>query len=246
MRVYKKISLLLFLLTGLVGMTALATLNRQGQSGSNTKQKEETEKSHWPIADYVAPEPDDPEKQAKRRARGKKYESKLTPVSPSSDVAGAFLVTHWDRGLSPIPVTESDVIIRGEVTDAQAYLSPEKTGVYSEFDVRITEVLKNKQVLTTLSPGSQVPITRAGGRLKVPSGRVQTYAIAGQDMPHIGRQYLLFLKCSGQDFELLTGFELRAGSVHPLDDVQLFKDFRGKSEAGFLEDVRAAINNSLK
>jgi hypothetical protein len=58
---------------------------------------------------------------------------------------------------------------------------------------------------------------------------------------------VLFLKYikDGDDFSILTGYELRSGHVVPLDDVEgLFNRYKDSSEADFLGAVRAAIQGA--
>jgi hypothetical protein len=102
------------------------------------------------------------------------------------------------------------------VVDAQAYLSDDKTGVYSEFSVRIEEVLKNDS-LTPSFPGSLVVAERYGGRVRFPSGRVTFYGNREQGMPRQGGRYIFFLERSDQQYSILTAYELLSGRIYPVD-----------------------------
>jgi hypothetical protein len=128
------------------------------------------------------------------------------------------LYLHVIGQVSALPVTQSDVILVGEVTDAKAYLSNDRVGIYSEFAIRADEVLKNGSPLL-ITPTGSVVLEREGGRVRFPSGSVQRYAIANQGMPQVGKRYLLFLKSieDDQDFSIITGYELNTGRVSPLD-----------------------------
>lgn len=61
------------------------------------------------------------------------------------------------------------------------------------------------------------------GRVRFPSGRMQSYLTHYQGVPVKGGQYLLFLKRVDQTdvFTLLTGYEYRGARVYPLDGVDL-------------------------
>lgn len=47
-----------------------------------------------------------------------------------------------------MPAAKSDLVVIGEVTDAQAYVSEGKDWVYSEFTIRVDDVLKNTSKAT--------------------------------------------------------------------------------------------------
>jgi hypothetical protein len=146
----------------------------------------------------------------------------------------------------------SDAVVVGEVVNARGYLSSDKTGVYSEFTVRINEVLKNESSVALLF-GSEAIAERWGGIVRFPSGRLQRFATAEQSMPATGSKYVFFLKCngSGQDFSILTGYELKGGRVFPLDGydskgehvISAFTAFEGMDETAFLKTVWDGISN---
>jgi len=113
-----------------------------------------------------------------------------------------------------IPSALSDVVLTGLISDAQAHLSNDKTGIYSEFAVVVGEVLKGD----VNKFGRTITMERFGGAVRFSSGRIQKYESDGQGMPRVGSQYVLFLKRLDQeDFKLLTAYELRDDRVIPLD-----------------------------
>jgi hypothetical protein len=150
--------------------------------------------------------------------------------------------------LPALPIAESDVIVMGKVTDAQAHLSDDKTGVYSEFPVEVSEVLKD--TAKSISIGSTISTTRTGGAVRFASGKVQEYRINRQGMPVSGSQYVLFLKREeAGDFTILTGYELSNGIITPLDGEDTsdpraalsFAYYSNVAEAQFIQDLRSAI-----
>jgi hypothetical protein len=187
-------------------------------------------------------------KHARWKAKSKRYKGIGIPVTETGELLTVH--TEWDVGLPALPVAKSDLVLIGEVTDAQAYLSEDKDWVYSEFTIRVDEVLKNTGKVT-VSQGSSLVTDRDGGGVRFPSGRITIQYIVGQGMPHSGRRYALFLTCDDQQqsIHILTGYELRGGRVFPLDKpgggqaaaATLYKD---ADEAAFLNDLRAAIANS--
>jgi hypothetical protein len=51
-------------------------------------------------------------------------------------------VTEESSPEQALPTHISNAVVIGEVTDAKAYLSEDRTSVYSEFTIRVGEVLK--------------------------------------------------------------------------------------------------------
>lgn len=194
-----------------LGMARL--LASRGQEPIRTQEEPDVDK--FPIADYSSAK-----NSWKRSAKGRKYNRRHAPrVTESID--GIFSVTDWEVGLSAFPVAESSAIVIGEITDAQAQLSEDETNIYSEFIFRVDEVLKSDTKIP-FKTGDVITVERLGGRLRLPSGKVVVSRISHQDLPRIGGRYVLFLNHSfltgpSEDFQLLTGYELRKSQVFPLD-----------------------------
>lgn len=69
-------------------------------------------------------------------------------------------------------------------------------------------------------------------------------------MPQKGKQYLLFIKRGGteEDYQIITGYEIRQGRVFPLDmstssDTN-FGIYTNSDAALFLNKIREAANKS--
>ncbi len=257
----RKKSILISLIVLSVAMvTAMAALNNRTQNGSPAQSKAIDESV--PVADAVAPEPTDPKKQKLRKARGKRHNGNFD--NPQD--AATFRITENSQsgygGFSShapaepaLPASQSDTIVIGEVTDAHAYLSDDKTSVYSEFAVRVEEALKYNSAVP-FNMGDSIDITRGGGAVRFPSGKVYFTLFRGKPFPRKGRRYLFFLKSdeAGQSFSIITGYELRAGRVHPLDgydkaipvpyQLAAHQKYEGMDEAAFLNEVREAITRA--
>jgi len=229
--------LLAFVLAGIL----ISVPGKGQEEKSNAKtQRRPFNENRFPIADYSAVEPKDPVQRAKRQARGKKYDKSSWRVHPNSVSDSMVRVDYVDRNLSAFPFDKSSVVLVGQVSDAHAYLSNDKTGVYSVFTVQVNEILKSSNNLP-LSDGSVIEVERDGGRVRFPNGRLHLYTIAEQDMPQVGLRYVLFLtNISGEsDFEIMTGYELRDGKVHPLDDLPKLNTYNNTDEATFLRELRS-------
>jgi hypothetical protein len=234
--------------TSLVGHSRVPT---QGP----VQKKVEVDQEQWPITDYNAPEPDDIEKRAERNARNARHDNARLVHEPEKRPGVVYettLFNDWEVGLPALPASKSDTVIVGEVLDANAYLSNDKTGVYSEFTIKVDDILKNDQS-SHLNQGSLLVAERLGGRVRFPSGEILPVQIAGQGMPRAGRRYVLFLSRTDQGlaYGILTGYELRAGKVSPLDGIKTrgggspwkFDKYENWDESTFIDAVRAEIAN---
>ena len=235
----------IFIVVVLLCVTAGAVVGKfRGRSPTSTSPQEQIDTSNFPIVDSTATLPTDPNERAKRNRKGKKYNSPhALPISESDQI---YSITDWELGLPALPVAKSAAIVIGEVSTAQAYLSEDKTAIYSEFGVRIDEVLKTETRFPVV-PGSILPVERVGGRVRFPSGKLAVSIVVKQDMPRIGGRYVLFLihrfPSETEDFYILTGYELRSGRVSPLDRITSgpIAAYQGTDEISLLRDIRKAI-----
>lgn len=229
-----------------------ATLYSQAQKTpeqENPKDKEQRQalKSKFPVADFESSQPGDPEKRAKRKARSQRHDDSMLGVkgglNPAPDVGDEVVVINdWEVRVPIIPASLSDVVLVGEVLDANAFTSEDQNGVYSEFSLKVGEVIKNTTD-SAISAGEIVTAERQGGQVRYPSGRTMWFHIQLQSLPTVNNRYVFFLKQAGGDsLSIITGYELRAGRVYPLDDgASQFKKHEGADEISFLKLVRKAI-----
>jgi hypothetical protein len=229
---------------------AIAIVGLSAQTPKNNGQPNalKVKEDKLPTINFDAPEPSDANEKARRNARGKRFDGSLKVAEPHPEAGAKGILDSWMRTLPALPVDASDAIVIGDVTNALAYLSPDKTAVYTEYTVRVDEVLKQSSA-TPIVTGGFVDAQREGGRVRFPSGRVQSYITHYQGVPVTGRKYVLFLKRNEQTdvFTLLTGYEQRDGHVYPLDGVDLplggteipqFAAYKGVDEATFTKDLR--------
>lgn len=197
-----------------------------------------------PTTDYDSPESSDPAEKAKRSKRNKHYDKGNFVMRNPSNEGTATILNSEAVALPALPAAQSDVILTAEVLNSEAHLSNDKTGVYSEFNVQVDVVLKGN--VSTLSQTNLISISRPGGVVRYPSGHIERYEIAQQNMPAVGRRYLFFLKAipDSQDYEIVTGYEIGLQHVRPLDDGAQFESFRGIESVVFLNSVREAISKN--
>ena len=253
MQTYKRV-LSLLAITLVVATTTTVSALREGDprtsgnewhgTGQGQQQQDDAE---VPTVDYDSPEPSNPEERARRRKRNARYDKNffVRKDDATGNAVESTYFSEWDQGFPALPAGRSELVIVGEVTEARAHLSNDKTGIYSEFTTNVKQLLKNNSP-TPLTPGDVINLERQGGAVRYPNGRRYLHRISGQNMPRGGRRYLFFVKAAGaeQGFRILTAYELKEGKVFPLDSAQQFDAFRGMEESQFIETVRAAINQN--
>jgi hypothetical protein len=143
--------------------------------------------------------------------------------------------------------------VEGQVIHAEAFLSNDRTGVYSEFSVQATSVLKNSTG-QPINLNGTVVVERLGGKVKYKSGRVIRYRIEGQGSPIRGQLYLFFLRRTDQaSYHLLTAYHIQGQTVSALDGSRInvrgqgdwvFDKHNGEGLDEFTQRVQAAIKKS--
>jgi hypothetical protein len=237
-------------LDGLILTTALAS-RQHGANEQKTAKQKNPDFSRFPLVDFHAPQPVDENLRAAREAKGRKYNNKHMPQI-SQETYQVFSNSDWDVRLPALPVERSAAVVIGTVTSAHAYLTPDKAGIYSEFHVATETVIKNDPD-NKIKAGAPITVERAGGRVRMPSGKIVVSWVNHQNMPRAGVRYVLFLtrefetrNDTPKDFYLLSGYELRDGHVHLLDDTQPghpITRYDGAPETTLLSDLVNTVAN---
>jgi hypothetical protein len=194
----------------------------------------------------------DQERRVVRESRYKNAYPEITDPgnSPNSTEPGedaVMTINDWAAPLDPFPVAPSAAIVVGTVLSGKAFVSKDRTYVYSDYQVRVDRVLK-QDASASLAVGEQIVVSRAGGTIRFPSGHIRNYLTGGEGFPAIGSQYLFFLgkpNFPQHEYEQIIGslYQLSDGKVHPLDTEQL-PLFDDMSDVVFLSKVEQAIAKS--
>lgn len=224
-------------------ISTIAARHTQNQALTQEQQRLDFE-SQFPIADYDSPVPAALDELAKRQLRSSRFDKSSQAIDPTNAAEVTTDFSHWAAGLPALPVDKSSAVVIGEMADANAYLSNDKTGVYAEFVLHVDKVLKDDS--KQLTTGCSILVARAGGRVRFPTGRIGQYFTAGQGMPRVGQRYVLFLVSSEEQkyFYILTGYELREGHILLLDNPgsgHPITAYKGKDELSLLKDIQAAM-----
>ena len=145
----------------------------------------------FPIVDFNKSESTDSEEKAKRQTKDKRYSKRYLPaINETSNEL--YSSRDWDRGLPALPIKQSAAIIIGTVTLAEAHLTQNRTGIYSEFAVSVDTVVKD-DASQSIQAGSTVSVERNGGRVRMPSGKIVVSWTRNQNMPEVGSRYAFSL-----------------------------------------------------
>ncbi len=201
-----------------------------------------------PVAEY---ERSDRQVRPKRAAKDKRLQH-LFP-RPLADPAGELgRETLNDRVdidyvgvMQALPIAKATTIILGTVTRAKSFVTPDKTGVYSEFAIRVNEVLKQDDV-APVTAGEIVIGTRLGGSVAFPSGRRENVIIEAAGFPKENVTYVLFGWRSPEtddphDYGIYTAYEISGGLVYPLDDGPLFARYEGACAIALIAEIKQGL-----
>lgn len=224
-------------------------------------QKQELNVGQIPIGDYNAVLPINPHERLIREKRNKlrnlaveQYGNRIDPkrfmITEQRESSYGGFPTHSSPEPA-IPAASSSTILVGEVTSSRAFLSEDKVSIYSEFDINISEVLKNESS-KSLKVGNKITVTRGGGAVRMSSGKIIQNLFGGKPMPYIGGKYVFFLKYNAEteEYPLITAYEIRNGKIIPLDGIDInwepvyelasHQTYKGLSEAEFIRQVKQA------
>lgn len=220
------------------------TAARQSDTVAKWRKKDDERKKQFPIADFDEPEPTDAKKRALLKQKKIRY-NKLGLVTkhPTANDGGGEFHPEGMFNFPALPVEASDVIVVGEVLDAQAHLSEDKSNVFSEFTIQLERAYK-----TVSDLGSQITVERIGGFVRYPDGRKLHYGLTGTGMPQVGAKYILFLKAISKEdgYTILTGYQLGVNGVSPLDSAPIFETYRGYKEAEFFAALEGSLSKPAK
>lgn len=235
----KVVSTTLPLLLALAALWIILPSKGQVKDPPVKSQRRVFDENRYPIADFLEGESSDPGQRVRQRVRSEKYDKSLFHVNPNASGDTTSVVDVVDPKLPAFPLAQSSLVVVGQIMDGRAYLSTDKSGVYSSFTVQVNEILKNASTLS-LTTGSVIEAERQGGRVRFPSGRLHLFVVDRLDMPQVGLRYLLFLQNGMDDptFRIVSGYELKDGKVSALDDLPNSKTYENVDELTFLSQIR--------
>ena len=200
--------------------------------------------SEYGVADYERLEALDGNGLERRKRISSRYDREGWVVKyPNADTVKIGRITEKEPPPA-FPIDESDLIVMGKIVSVKAYISNDKSSVYSEFTIKIRQTLKNR-VTTELKPEDSITIDRPGGVVRYPNGQTVLYLDSDQDLPASGREYVLFLKAdkTSGNYKVVTLYEAREHSIVPLDFGRNLDDIKRMGKDRFLRAIRERLSD---
>lgn len=238
----------LVLIAVITTMTLSVTVFKPGRGSATGQQNVRQTKvplydreDRFPVVEADEAEPSDPVKRARLKKQKQRYDKNSPFSRPGPNDAEVAFLPEWQFNFPALPVAQSDAIIIGEILNAEAHRSENKLNVFSNFEMKVEEVLKG----SNLTAESVINVQRMGGFVNYPNGKKVLFRLVGNGMPAVGFRYALFLRVLDEDYRILTGYELGPEGVMPLDNSGQFETYRRATETDFLKALRDAISHAL-
>jgi hypothetical protein len=251
----------------LFATTSFSVRNQQGQMRKASSTEEELPKilpahSARPlVALFNEPAPRDPREQERRQSRDRltndnsghvildpgtrEVDGQAESLAPSF-VDGVTILKPGERAdPDGLPINGCTIVI-GTVTSGHAYVNQAHTGVFSEYNVTVKEVLQ-RDADSVISGEDQLTVWRTGGSLQFASGHVRHFITVGRGFPEIGAQYLFFLRRPDktvQDYAISTAYSIKDKEVAPLDGMNYPRSpYEAMAVNDFISKLRQEIRS---
>ena len=230
----------------------------QTQQDNDVGRRKPSRHSGLPVVGEFERQPEPDADEARRQIREKQYgDRRPTPITdPGALLNGepeSTTLTIIDYGMSAVPGTHQDppgipvsntAVVIGTVLSGKTFINKNHTTVYSDYQVRLDEILKPDPT-ANLAVGDQVVASRPGGAIHFPSGHTTYVFNYGHGLPEIGSQYILFLfktipNIPAYEIAFVSGYQLKNGRVYPLDAANE-QYYDAMSASVFLDIVKKAI-----
>lgn len=228
----------LLAICGFVFMGWWAPLTIQTQEIGDVKIKEPPTREHdisrFPVVEFAS----DTTHDQSRKQKNSRYEQYVpfTIGVANPDTSGRQIVHDHVKQPDAIP-GDADLVIMGQVLSGSAHFTSGKRSIYSEFVIRVDEVIKQEPA-KEIVVAENIIADRLGGRIRFKNGQEVTYKAAGFDMPAIGKQHVLFLSRDTQspNYKIITGYEIIGDEVEPIDRIDSTKIHKDKN--AFLKQIK--------
>jgi hypothetical protein len=221
----------------------LVTPSTQGQKKDDDKSLVENP-SQFPIADFASASSD--ANSNERKAKDIYFDrARYGKIVEDVRIKYITYAESWIESLPAIPVKRSNIILTGSVAGSRAFLSKNKTNVYSEFNVKVDSLVRTDNGIA-ITPEQIIAVNRMGGGVRFASGHIQNYWLSGAGALEMGEKYIVFLKRDDSmgGFLLLTAFKIENEKIFPIDDTLGVAAYKGVMYTEFLKEIEKAITTS--
>jgi hypothetical protein len=218
--------------------------NPTGNEANSQPTAKELDDAATPIVDLNSTDVADEKRQKKNQRHN--HSGLAVAETPSG---AAEVNVDSESSIPDFPFQISDLVVEGTITDSKAFLSEDKTGVYSEYTITVSDVIKSS-ASNPVSKHDSITAERFGGRVRYPSGQIVRYKVSGHGSPVKNAKYIFFLKKVDEDsYLILTAYELRGNKVFALDGSRVgfrkgnwaFDKHNGQGVTEFKKDLDKAL-----
>jgi hypothetical protein len=189
--------------------------------------------------DYESKESLEPAEKERRKLINQRYDKQewvRTNPHPETGMVGRVIE---DEPPPTIPAKESHLIISGRVVKVSTHLSNDKTGVYSEYRIKVDKVFKRGGSID-LEAGGFITVDRAGGKVRYPNGQTVIYLDSVKGLPEVGLEYVMFLTDDkySNNYPILTLYELHETKTVPMDSGRNTDEIKRKGKTDFIKAIQ--------
>jgi hypothetical protein len=228
---------------------SLGAFESSGQEGGWSQSKVTSTETPWPVikdtrdltkygsVDYSkAPE----DLSAARVLANKRYDNHFWVVDSVNPYTGGIGRITEDEPPPLFSADESALIVVGEILTARAFLSNDKKSVYTEFTIKVDDILKNGEKARP----KNVTADREGGVVIYPGGQRVMYQDSDIGLPRLGSKYIFFLKKDDEspNYAIITSYDITGARAVQVENIPSFEEFKDLDKTVFLEKVRNKIS----
>lgn len=198
--------------------------------------------SKYGLVTYDTPQVENQREFEKRRQISQRYDNQGWVYKLQNAEPGGIGKITEDPPPPLFPLDESALIVVGEVITVNTFLSNDKGGVYTEFTIRVNDLLKNDGEKNP----KKVVADRDGGVVVYPNGGRVLYRNSDLGLPQLGSKYLFFLTKDelSPNYGILTSYDISGSRIHQMEMGRPFDEFKDASKTAFIETVRSKIVRS--
>jgi len=197
--------------------------------------------SRYAVVEFNSPPIEDRRKWERRNQINRRYDDQYwVNDSVNPNTSGVGKITE-DPPPPLFPIDESAFIVVGKVEAVKAYLSNDRRSVYTEFTIRVEDVLKGDGSIK--QDPKEVTADREGGMVVYPNGQRVMYQNSNIGLPQLGSKYLFFLRKDdlSPNYGILTSYDLSTNRIMQMEIGRDFDEFKHQSKTTFIETVRNEI-----
>jgi hypothetical protein len=164
-----------------------------------------------------------------------------TPMPGGDPHAPSFDLQKFVRDLT----CQADVVLVGSVRSKDSYLTDDETFIFSEYKVRVKEVIKNNNAFP-LQPGTHVEVVYPGGAVLIDGRKVRAIDKSFHPLK-ANKEYLLFLKYIPETgaykvFNSQGNYLITKGRFTKLTDEAVPNELEMGPEISFTNQINTAVS----